>query len=139
MEQRSLKYSLCSRFNLSSAIGNRNNCILATGDFSRERFHMLRHASSFCKWCSLKMFSFQRPHCLDDEVLDSIVFSLFFTALWRDNLCALPGSFICWYLVEASGGHQMKNINHTGELLGDLRERERSKKRINQMKCSSTL
>lgn len=32
-EWQGLKYSLCSCFNLGSTIGNRNNCILATGGF----------------------------------------------------------------------------------------------------------
>lgn len=108
---------------------------------------MLKHTSSTANDSLLKCFFFsKRPHSLDYHVFSlyrslsrSLSFSYFFhslsfTALLRDNLCMLPGSFICQYLVEARGGHQMKNINHTGELQGDLGEKrtrvlERSEKR----------
>lgn len=106
---------------------------------------MLKHTSSTANYSLLKRSSFQRPHSLDYHVLSLslalplsffLLFSspLSFTALLRDNLCMLPGSFICRYLVQGRGGHQMKNINHAGELQGDLggkrtRERERSEKK----------
>lgn len=145
-EQQGLKYSLCSRFNLGSAIGNRNNRVLATRGFLQGGVPYAETHFLYCKWFSSQKLLFPKGHipwtimcslfiALSPALFLSLIFSsLSFTALLRDNLCMLPGSFICQYLVEARGGHQMKNINHTGELQGDLgekrtRELERSEKR----------
>lgn len=122
-----LKCSPSSCFNLESASGNRNNCRLAMRDFlqGRELYteKHLRHIPP-------QMFSFPKArfqllncpmlpnthsHILSLAVSPtSSVYLSSFTALLRDHLHALAGSFICWFLVEARGGHQMKNINHTG-------------------------
>lgn len=135
-ERQGLKYSLCSRFNLGSAIGNRNNCVLATGGFLQGGVPYAETHFFYCKWFSSQTLLFPKAtfpglSCVL-SFSPSLPFSCFrlfssplsFTALLRDNLCTLPGSFICQYLVEARGGHQMKNINHTGELQGDLGEKK---------------
>lgn len=59
-ERQGLKYSQCSRFNLGSTIGNRNNCVLATGGFLQGGVPYAETRFLYCKWFSSQTLLFPK-------------------------------------------------------------------------------